>query len=40
MREMHKNVLAAMKIKNYHDHKFQGLEYKNKNAKLLHLFMM
>ena len=40
MGEMHKNVPAAMKMKKYHDHKLQGLGYKNKNAQLLHLFMM
>ena len=39
MREMHKKVHAAMKMKKHHDHNLQGLEYKNKNAQFLHLFM-
>ena len=40
MGKMYKNVPAAMKIKKHHDHKLQGLEYKNKNVQLLHLFVM
>ena len=39
MGETHKNFPPAMKMKN-HDHKLQGLEYKNKNTQLLHLFVM
>ena len=40
MGKMHKNVPPAMTMKKYHDHKLQGLEYMNKNAQLLHLFVI
>ena len=40
MKEMHKNLPAAMKTKKHHDHKPPGLEYKNKIDQLLHLFVM
>ena len=40
MEEMHKNVPPATKMKKHHDHKLQGLEYKNKNTELWHLFVM
>ena len=35
-----KNVPTAIKMKKHHDHKLQPLDYKNKNAYLLHLFVI
>ena len=40
MEEMHKNVPTTMNMKKHHDHKLQGLEYKNKSAQLPHLYVM